>query len=695
MTQRLLYLALTMFMLVIAMAYTGWSAGELVNLEKANMTSWQKKMATLSQQRADTMAQWLQNQLNVANDLSSDPRIVDTLNRRADGSERGLPAPQAERAVFEFGTLTHAINHIYVFNKNGELVTQGEKSRDLPLRIREQLGHIYSTELPHYITLMTLSNNPIMLVSKRVKSRQGSVGYVAYIQEASVALDTLPSIGADHQDMDYILARRSGENNVYLSLVDNGNARVTQTSLESISLPIFDGATPLFRVEDGLDGTPSLIHVEAINGFPFWQLVGLVPASVARDDLTTKRYSTLALSGVVLLLLLGLIILLARRIIWPDINFFPFKKGFERFVANHTTTGKPTKDAQPKAVSPQTTNKSRLAAKTSNLKVKLARAAGVSELADFKNSADEQTEGSNQPKGLLSKAKNILGKAVARTLTDEEKAALKEIKQAPATPEATPAATKPTPTEPEEAPLADEEEGEVADSFTQPEEAPKEPETIYTPLAEAEGQMLHPQSVENIKKILEADQEEQQKVKEILRCLDDERLRLFFQPIQNLKTGENVMFETFVRLVQDSGDLMMPGDFFPLANKHGFVGKIDDSVIAASLRRHMEILTQGKKATLSINLSYGAFSSRQFMETFELGLASGRIKPQFINFEVSSKELIEDPEGMRFINDMREKGCKFSVDFLGDIRVIAAAKRMKFDYIKADCLRFEGLGDGD
>ncbi|MBI1363380.1 MAG: EAL domain-containing protein [Proteobacteria bacterium] len=182
----------------------------------------------------------------------------------------------------------------------------------------------------------------------------------------------------------------------------------------------------------------------------------------------------------------------------------------------------------------------------------------------------------------------------------------------------------------------------------------------------------------------------------ISQCLEDERIRLYFQPIIDTATNKKVMYETLLRVVDPEGNILMPGDVIPVAIKRGFIQQIDDTVIVASIRRHMEIFTQGKRAMLSINLSYGAFSSMKFMEVFMEGMSKGQIRPEYLNFELASREIIEDQKAMGFIKEMRDMGCKFSVDYFGGgVKTVEAAKQLKFDYMKVDCLKFRGISDGN
>lgn len=672
MGRRFFYLALVLLLAVMTTAYVGWTANRLVHAETNNFEQWQKRMIGATRERGDQIRLWLQEQQKMITELAIDPRITDSLRQHANHTEETpLQTPQADRAAFEFGTLKYGINHVYVFNRNSEQIGKSEKSRSLPISLREHLARAYATSLEDYSVMLTIDSSNWMLVSRRVRERGENLGYVAYLQEIEVALNTLAAKPAGTRAMNFLLARRVGDADVYLMTVDEKSPRLFRYPLSELPLPVFKAATPMFGLHKGLTGQPTMVNIDIVPGHAFWQLANLVPADAIRESVSQTRFIYLGLAVIVTLILLFLLFSLSRRIVWPDATFIPFKNSLRRAWESHTVGGN-----APRYLSYQ-------GSPSSNWKT---------------NTPPPAPE---RPRGLLGLLKSrpwgrFLGKATTREVSDAEIADLKGHKPPPKAatvnagakiaPKAAPKPEpKPEPT-PEPAAKAEAKSAPEAANTLRAEVLPDEP-------ALEEKKPEKPPVERPVVKAPEVSEEE--RIKEIMRCLRDERLRLFFQPIVDINNNQRVMFETLLRLVKENGDLMMPGEFIPLAIKHGFIGDIDDAVIAASLRRHMEILTQGKATTLSINLSYGAFASHQFMETFELGLASGRIKPQYINFEVASRELIEDPKGMEFIRDMRENGCKFSVDFFGDLRVVEAAKRMGFNYMKVDCLKFKGLEEGN
>lgn len=185
--------------------------------------------------------------------------------------------------------------------------------------------------------------------------------------------------------------------------------------------------------------------------------------------------------------------------------------------------------------------------------------------------------------------------------------------------------------------------------------------------------------------------EELKKTNMVKSSLMNDRIRLFYQPIVD-RRGKAAMYETLIRVLDEENNLMAPAEFFPLAIKYQFLDLIDDTVLVASIRKHIQLLNQGEKTVLCLNLSHGAFSSERFMNVFMDGLSSGQVHPDHLVFEVESQEVISDDASMSFIRELKRLGCKFSIDYLGGgERSIHAAKQLGFNNIKVSALKFQDM----
>lgn len=632
------WLVLLLLSMVLA---GGWLAESLLRLDQQNTTNWRLELQQANNEKSAKITQWLAAQTSIAKEIGSDLRIQSLLEKAAavaSSSDILLPDQEAAEALHDIAKLKYGLSHSYVFMMDGSLALKQDSARDLPLKIRETLALAYQTGLDRYLFIAFFNNKKWFFGSSRIEKGGRSLGYVMYMVEVDVAMTPLKTEGFRWRFVDFYLARRSGDDGVFLTDLNQGNANLFR--LAQLELPLFKGVADAFGVYKFPNGRHYMVLTTSIPGYPFWQHMSAISTDVANKKVAEARLYYIGGAAAFFLFLLGLAYSLFRRVLNPA---RPIAPQFITRILNqrpHSAFG---------VGGAQTAT-----ARTTNQGVAPPVAAHPAPAAT--------------PKGLFGRIKTAFtGKG--RTLTEEEKQKIREDSQKPDLKSKAKAADEQTivaETEPEDAPT--------------PKAAAKPAAATKTP--------------EELRKEKEAKREQQQ-IKQIHRCLENERYRLFFQPILETHSKDKVMFETLLRLVDDDGELMQPNQFIPLALKHGFIDQVDDMVIVASLRRHMEILTQGKNMMLSINLSYGAFRSATFRDTYQEGLQGGKLKPNLLNFELSSKEIIEDDAAMRFVRDMQTSGCKFSVDYFGSVAAVQAAKKLKFDYMKINCLRFDGLGEGD
>jgi EAL domain-containing protein (putative c-di-GMP-specific phosphodiesterase class I) len=177
----------------------------------------------------------------------------------------------------------------------------------------------------------------------------------------------------------------------------------------------------------------------------------------------------------------------------------------------------------------------------------------------------------------------------------------------------------------------------------------------------------------------------------IRKSITDKNIRLLYQPIINAADNSIAMYEVFLRLLDEDGTMLPPGQFMPVAEKHNIMSELDEAVI----NKVMEDFFDKNKlppAPLSINLSGDTFDSLGYMNKIVEAAANGKIPPGQIAFELRSSEIIADKKAMRFVRECRDMGFKFSMDYFGGgTQVLQAAKTLKFDYAKIDSFRFKGF----
>ncbi|KTT62605.1 diguanylate cyclase [Pseudomonas oryzihabitans] len=175
-------------------------------------------------------------------------------------------------------------------------------------------------------------------------------------------------------------------------------------------------------------------------------------------------------------------------------------------------------------------------------------------------------------------------------------------------------------------------------------------------------------------------------VQRLHRALDEDRFRLYVQPILGLggRTAADRHVEVLVRLAE--GDqLIAPGAFIPAAERYGLMPDLDRWVIAAALARFAE-LPAGLLDTLAINLSGHSLGDPGLVGFVQAQLQRWRIAPTRICFEITETSAVANLDAARqFMTELRGLGVRFSLDDFGaGMSSFTYLKHLPVDYLKID-----------
>jgi diguanylate cyclase (GGDEF)-like protein/PAS domain S-box-containing protein len=177
-------------------------------------------------------------------------------------------------------------------------------------------------------------------------------------------------------------------------------------------------------------------------------------------------------------------------------------------------------------------------------------------------------------------------------------------------------------------------------------------------------------------------------VARLTRALEDQRFLLYAQPIVPLggrRSGAGQ--EVLVRLLGEDGQLVPPGAFIPAAERYHLMGRIDRWVVGATLRWLAAHLGQpGLAPFYSINLSGPSLSDEQFVHLVGQEIDATGVPPELICFEITETSAVASvADATRFMNALREKGCRFSLDDFGSgWSSFSYLKNLPVDFLKID-----------
>lgn len=181
-------------------------------------------------------------------------------------------------------------------------------------------------------------------------------------------------------------------------------------------------------------------------------------------------------------------------------------------------------------------------------------------------------------------------------------------------------------------------------------------------------------------------------VQRIQDVLDQDRFRLFFQPIAKLtrEPGEKntIHGEVLLRMLDDNNKIVGPGSFIPAAERYQVMPSIDRWVVSNTFSMLMldNIRTGGNISSCSINLSGQSLSDERFMDFLVNEIESSGVSPDILVFEITETAVIANLcNASKLITTLREMGCRFALDDFGvGLSSFGYLKNLAVDYLKLD-----------
>jgi diguanylate cyclase (GGDEF)-like protein/PAS domain S-box-containing protein len=166
------------------------------------------------------------------------------------------------------------------------------------------------------------------------------------------------------------------------------------------------------------------------------------------------------------------------------------------------------------------------------------------------------------------------------------------------------------------------------------------------------------------------------------------RFVLHAQPIRPLTpgVGGTPYYELLLRMVRDTGELVMPSDFLHDAERHGLITEIDEWVLGEAIRILGSRDRAGKPVALAVNVSAMTMNRPEIGELVVSELAAGGIRPELLTVELSESGRSSDlPLSREFAKRLHEGGCKLALDDFGAaFATLQFVKHIPFDIIKID-----------
>jgi diguanylate cyclase (GGDEF)-like protein/PAS domain S-box-containing protein len=175
----------------------------------------------------------------------------------------------------------------------------------------------------------------------------------------------------------------------------------------------------------------------------------------------------------------------------------------------------------------------------------------------------------------------------------------------------------------------------------------------------------------------------------IPRAMEEGSFRLYVQPIVPLagNADEGAHYEVLIRL--DGDRLVLPGVFFPAADRYQLSSRLDRWVIDKVFRwlaahpEHLRALH-----LCAINLSGHSLNEPEFLDFMTRQFEESPIPPEKICLEITETVAVANlAQATGFMNALKQMGCRFALDDFGSgLSSFAYLKTLPVEFLKIDGL---------
>lgn len=148
------------------------------------------------------------------------------------------------------------------------------------------------------------------------------------------------------------------------------------------------------------------------------------------------------------------------------------------------------------------------------------------------------------------------------------------------------------------------------------------------------------------------------RVNAVRDALSEDRLILHAQPIVDLRDGHVAYHELLIRMASETGELIPPSEFLPIAERFSLAGEIDMWVVsqALALARHQPV---------TMNLSGRSIGDPRILSAIARGVAAG-VDPGNLVVEITETAALNNLETASvFVAALTELGCELALDDFG------------------------------
>ncbi len=180
--------------------------------------------------------------------------------------------------------------------------------------------------------------------------------------------------------------------------------------------------------------------------------------------------------------------------------------------------------------------------------------------------------------------------------------------------------------------------------------------------------------------------DENNSVEAIQKALEENRFRLLFQPIINLRGEGEEHYEAFVRMLDKDDEEVSPYDFLPPMGPSDTAIKIDRWVILQTIKQLASHRSRGHDTRLFLNITAETLQDKTFTPWLSVALKAARLPGDSLIFQIREGDANNYmKQAKEFTKAVHELHCKVSISQFGcALNPFNTLKHIDTDYVKID-----------
>lgn len=188
-------------------------------------------------------------------------------------------------------------------------------------------------------------------------------------------------------------------------------------------------------------------------------------------------------------------------------------------------------------------------------------------------------------------------------------------------------------------------------------------------------------------------QRDQVWVKELEQAIQDNRFRLFFQPIVSLHGDPGQRYEVFLRLENDAGEIVPAREFMPSTERTGIGSALDRWLLESALSRLAEVRQADHDTSFFVKLTAGSLQDPDLLPWLAEHIKKYRVPPASLVFEIKETIVVTHlKQAKQFVKGLKEIHCQCAMDDFGTgLNPFQLVKAVPMDYLKIDNSLMENI----